>query len=275
MTEGLLWGAMKRIEWLLGITAMCALAGVSRAAAPTAALTFPDGGSGISGTLSGGVGWSFVPTTNITLTSVGYLDLAEPGGNPNVVVTLWSGTTNVLASYTGITDPLAPQSSIVTGAIPPLTLTAGKTYTITAHLAPLASSQIAAELYDNAGDYGYNPFEVAPQLSQFRGVLLGQNGVISPVFSPPDDQVVFYLGPTFSFVTGAPLPTLQIQAMAAQTVQLSWSTNAAGFSLQRAPAVTGPYTAVTNVPAVSGANYITTLPATNAGGYFRLSQPAP
>ena len=265
---------MKRIKSVLGFLAVCVLAEFSLSAAPIDALTFPDGGNGASGTAFGGVGWSFVPITNITVTSVGYLDLAEAGGNPNVVVTIWSGTTNVLASYTGITNPGAPQSSLITNAVSPLTLTAGKTYSITANLAPLATSQMAVELYDNTGAIWYNPFNLAPELSQFHGLVVSQAGVFAPAFPPPDDSSIFYLGPTFSFVTGSPAPSLQIYSFPNHTVQLAWSTNAAGFALQRAAAVTGAYTTVTNIPSISGASYIVTLPATNSG-YFRLSKPNP
>ncbi len=72
-----------------------------------------------------------------------------------------------------------------------------------------------------------------------------------------------------NFGPTVPIPQLQIQPSAANVV-LSWSVNAAGFTLQQAASLAGAWTAVTNTPIVSGDLQQVTLPATNSASYFRL-----
>jgi len=236
------------------------------------ALSFPNGpASGILAVLNGGAGWFFVPTTNLTLTSVGYLDLATVGGDPNAVVTIWAGTNSVVASYTGITDLSAQSGDIISVPVAPLLLAAGQPYSITVYVAPLADSSWSGALHDNSGAIQYDPFEVAPQLSQYHAWQLNQDGSFAPLFGDPaESQQLMWLGPTFTYQLGSPPPTLSIGLTNNNNVLLSWPTNAAGFVLQRSAAVTGAYTTVTNSPSVVGANYQTTLPRTNAAGFFRL-----
>jgi hypothetical protein len=265
---------MKPGRLLLGVMAAGAIAGFSSSMRAIDALTFPQGpGSDVSGFENGGFGWSFVPTTNIVVTSVGYLDLEESGGNPNVVVTIWIGTNTVLASYTGITNPGAQPDSIISTSIAPLTLIRGQLYTITAYTAPLSSSVTEFAVHDNSID-GESPFVVAPQLSQYEGLQLNQNGTFVPLSADPtENQELLYLGPTFTCDIFIPQAVLQIASAGPGSVELSWPTNAVGFSLQRSLVVTGPYTAVTNVPSVVGTNYTTTLPSAAATGFFRLAKP--
>jgi hypothetical protein len=240
------------------------------------ALTFANGpGSGIAFSLDGGPGWSFVPTTNLTVTSVGYLDLATAGGDPTAVVTIWAGTNAVIASYTGIINLTAQLGDVVSASIPPLGLIAGESYSITVNTAPLAASSWLGSLHDNSGVVQYDPFVVAPELGQFRAWQLNQTGTFSP---PPADpglvQQLLWLGPTFSYQVGSPPPILTIALTNSNLVLLSWPTNAVGFLLQSSRAASGNYADVTNVPTVVGTNYLTTLPRTNAASFFRLRKPS-
>lgn len=267
---------MKPGRLLLAIAAASILGGASFSSRAVDALTFPFGaGSDISGNASGGYGWSFVPTTNLVITSVGYLNLSGvAGGDPNIVVTIWSGTNTVLTSFTGITNPAANDASIIYTTIAPLSLTHGQPYAITAYTAPLASSLTAFAFLDSTGTITPYTFMVAPELGQYQCQQLSPGGTLSPAFpNPTQNSQSLFLGPIFTYEISTPRPLLKIAAAANQTVQLAWPTNAAGFALQRSLAVTGTYVAVTNVPSVVGTNYLTTLPSTNATGFFRLARP--
>lgn len=61
---------------------------------------------------------------------------------------------------------------------------------------------------------------------------------------------------------------------ATDKIAISWTTNAPGFSLETAVAVTGAptWTPVPGKPATSGSNYVVTLPPTNAASFFRLAK---
>jgi len=250
----------------------CALASCSSPALAVDALTFPNGpASGVGVLLSGGPGWSFVPTTNLLVTSIGYLDLATAGGDPGAVVTIWAGTNTVIASYTGITDPSAELGDIVSASIPALALTAGQSYLITVYTAPLSASTWSGSLLDNSGLVQYDPFQVAPELAQYRAWQLNPNGTFTPFYpDPAEDQQLLWLGPTFTYLIGSPRPSLTIAETNNNSVLLTWPTNAVGFVLQSSAAVTGTYSNVTNSPSVIGVNYATTLSRTNASAFFRL-----
>ncbi len=267
---------MKPGRLLLAIAAASISVGTSVSALAVDALTFPLGaGSDISGSASGGYGWSFVPTTNLVVTSVGYFNLTgAAGGDPNIVVTIWAGTNTVIASYTGITNPPGNTDSIISTTIAPLSLTHGQLYTITAHTTPLASSLTAFAFLDSTGTITSYTFVVAPELGQYQCQQLSPGGTLSPAFSDPaQNSESLYFGPIFTYEISTPRPILKIAGAANHTVQLAWPTNAVGFSLQRSLAVAGSYAAVTNVPSVVGTNYLTTLASTNATGFFRLARP--
>ena len=132
-----------RIWW--GALAAVALTASEALTLGTDALTFPNGPE--SGTVefnTGGAGWSFVPTTNLLVTGIGYLNTYAVGGDPNAVVAIWAGTNTVIASYAGISDPSAQVGDIISVAVPSLPLVAGQPYAITVYSAPLAGSEWSA-----------------------------------------------------------------------------------------------------------------------------------
>jgi hypothetical protein len=263
--------------WLGALVAAGALAASGSIARAVDAITFPNGpASGIGFSLDGGPGWSFVPTTNLTVTSVGYLDLGTTGGDPNAVVTIWAGTNTVIASYTGITDPSAQYGDPVSARVVPLGLTAGQGYSITVNIAPLAGSTWFGSLFDNSGTVEDDPFVVAPELSQYRAWQLNQNGTFGPPPADPSlNQQLLWLGPTFTYQLGSPPPVLTITLANSNSVVLRWPTNAVGFVLQSSLAVTGSYANAGISPSVIGANYTTLLPRTNAASFFRLRKQSP
>jgi hypothetical protein len=259
-----------RIWW--GALAAGALAVAQAPTCGVEALSFPTGpGSGIAESGFGGAGWSFVPTTNLLVTSVGYLVTDNGGGDPNAVVAIWAGTNSVIASYTGITDPSAQPGDIISAAVPSLPLAAGQPYTITVYSSPLALSTWYGARLDNSGQFVDAPFEVAAELSQYEAWRLNRNNTFTPLIPDPGlNQQMLWLGPTFTYTVGSPPPRLTIAHPTADSVSLTWPTNAVGFVLQGSALVQGAYSNVTNAPGVSGTNYSTTLPATNAAAFFRL-----
>jgi hypothetical protein len=263
---------MKRPRALWGILVAGALAGTGVPTLAVEAVSFLNGpASGVAVSLNGGPGWSFVPTTNLTVTAVGYLDLATTGGDPNAVVTIWAGTNTVLASYTGITDAGAELGEVVSATIPPLGLVAGQAYSITVSTAPLAGSSWYGSLHDNSGLVQYDPFELAPELGQYQAWQLNQNGTFAPLTPDPgENSQLLWLGPTFTYQIGSPPPVLTIALTNSNRVLLSWPTNAPGFVLQSSVAVTGTYAKVATSPSVVGVNYTTILTRTNAASFFRL-----
>jgi hypothetical protein len=259
----------------LEVLALGVLASISSHTLAKDALTFPLGaGSDTTALFPGGCGWSFVPTANIVVTSVGYLDVDGSGGDASVVVTLWSGTQTVLASYTGIDGPLAEPNTLISAAVPPLVLTAGRSYSITVQTGPLSSSFTSFALHDNSGTLTQNPFGVAPELGQYQGIQLSQSGVFAPLSSDPaENQQLLWFGPTFTYEIVVPHPVLIIATVGNNNVRLSWPTNAVGFSLQCSPSLNGMFSAITNTPSVSGTNFLTTLPSTKPATFFRLAKP--
>jgi hypothetical protein len=262
-----------RTVWA-GVAAAGVLASAPLPAQDIQALTFPYGAaSGIAYLQSGGAGWSFVPTANLTVTSVGYLDLAAAGGDPYAVVTIWSGTNTVLASYTGISDPFAPAGAIVSAPIAPLSLTVGQTYTITVNASSLSDSSWYGALHDNSGQVLYNPFQLGSALTQYQAWQLTRDGTFAPLSSDAGlNQQLLWLGPTFTYQIAPTPPRLTISLSPGNAVTLTWPTNASGYALQGSALVKGTYLTLTNTPVVVGSNYSATLPRTNAASFYRLSK---
>ena len=71
---------------------------------------------------------------------------------------------------------------------------------------------------------------------------------------------------------GPELPALQAARLAGGSIRLSWPAAAAGFSLQAADTVNGPYTPVAEPVTVEGDQNVVTVPASGGARYFRLQQ---
>ncbi len=117
---------------------LLAIRGLLSAQTDTDALTFPVSPKGtvqIVGYVNGGVGWSFVPGTNLSVTWVGSGSFPPSGGWPtNSEITFWTSTNKPLATYSAsqILTPLDwDTNDVVYGQIPPLRLAAGRQYYVT------------------------------------------------------------------------------------------------------------------------------------------------
>ncbi len=97
----------------------------SSGSADTTALT--RSATGLAGYNYGAVGFYFVPSLNLSVTSVGYLDVGLPA-NGDPIISFWSGSNSVLASFT-----LAPGSGsgLTISSNVSFSLTAGQPYSIT------------------------------------------------------------------------------------------------------------------------------------------------
>lgn len=116
-------------------------------------------------------------------------------------------------------------------------------------------------LYSFSGTDGSNPY--SSLIEDAEGNLFGTTELGGQY---GDYGTVFKL-------SGAVLRAPQLQlSRTAGTINLQWPTNFAGFTAQANPTVanSNSWSDLTNVPAVSGANYSITLPATNNHSFFRL-----
>ena len=128
-------------------------------------------------------------------------------------------------------------------------------------------------LYDNSGTIQYNPFQVAPELTQYKAWQLQPDGSFAPFSSDPSqNQQLLWLGPTFTYDIGSSRPVLTIAPTNSNSIILTWPTNAVGFVLQSSAVVKGSYTNVPGSPSVAGTSYTAILPRTNAAAFFRLAK---
>jgi hypothetical protein len=143
-------------------------------------------GTGFVGFYDGAVGFLFTPSVNLSVTSVQYLDFGSPG-NSDPVISFWSGSNSVLASFT-----LAPGSGsgMMVSSNVSFSLTAGLPYSITLQDGALSSGNLVLFSGSTNGQ-----FQVASQLAGYDSVFVNSNGVFASFGS---GNAIF--GPNFTFV---------------------------------------------------------------------------
>jgi hypothetical protein len=115
-----------------------------------------------------------------------------------------------------------------------------------------------------------SPFGFWDQNGSFRVTMLSGSATIFRV------EAFVATGPFFCPCNGyswaiAPSPKLKI-SRSADSVQVSWSTNAVGFILESTPSLSPiNWTPVTSTPTVVGDYFVMTVQGT--GGFFRLQKP--
>ena len=174
---------------------------------------------------TGGAGFSFVPSTNLIVTRVGYLYMGEV----DPVISIWSSTNSVLASY-----ELAPGTSSLQMVYTNITLTlaAGQPYSITLQDGPLAAgNSVVFQASSTQGSAPNGQFQVAPDLTHYVGEEINSSGAFFNF-----DTNLFFLGPNFSYQiqpaqTLNP-PMLTIQRIDPVTVTISWPSPSLGWMLQ-------------------------------------------
>ena len=241
--------AFSIIPALIAAAGLCAAA---EAQADTTAVT-PTGSSS-AGFVSGAVGFSFTPTTNLTVTSVGYLDYGD--GAP--VIRFWSDTNYVFASFA---LPPGTHSATMIYSNVSLTLLAGQRYTVTvedASATPLSFNY-------------YTSFQAAPELANYTAQIYSSG-------SFADNGAGYYFqGPDFLYTNQAASvtsPQLTILQQSSTNVLLRWPASPSGFVLQDTPSLDAPIWAVlTNaMTTVNGTNEVSDVIGPG-NSFYRLYHP--
>jgi hypothetical protein len=142
----------------------------------------------------GGVGWSFVPTSDLMVTAI---------SSSAPQVSFWLGTNQVIANY----DYAGPYGSLLLGAttnfqsVAPLLLSAGQTYFISTQFSNF-TSQVNSFVFGP----GATSFTNSSYISQFASYSLSTSDQWSPTTTPPDNSNYLLLGPNFQFQV-VPEPT--------------------------------------------------------------------
>lgn len=154
------------------------------ARADTAALT--ESSLSFVGFNKGPVGFFFVPSVNLDVTSVSYLDEGLPA-NSDPIISFWSGSNTVLTSFN---LPPGSGSGLTIASNVSFSLTAGQPYSITVQDDALSNGNPVLFAGSTNG-----VFQVASQLTDYNSVIVDSNGVFTSFGS---DGALF--GPNFTFV---------------------------------------------------------------------------
>lgn len=209
-----------------------------------------------------GVGFTFVPTTNLLVTQVGYYAniLSQP------LVRVWSGT-NEIASYDLSPDPVT--YDMVYSNVPPLSLIAGQTYSITLQDGPLSSNNpvVVAAWFGTV---------LAPEIGSYVPIQLVSDGTFNNLADPtnaPTNSPLF-LGPDFQYQVAQTLgpPTLAV-ASSGTSVVVSWPSAWAAWTLQQNPDIgTTNWTDSGYAVSNDGTNNSVTITPPLGNLFFRLRQ---
>ena len=145
------------------------------------------------GYANAGVGWSFVPTSDLLVTAI---SATAPQ------VSFWLGTNQVIATY----NYLGPYGGPPTFAAPTnfqtvsnLLLSAGQTYFISTQQSNFTSG-VVLFIYSQDRTNGTPLFNTSPYISQFASYYLSSSGQWSSTTTPPSENVNYVLlGPNFQF----------------------------------------------------------------------------
>lgn len=151
-------------------------------------------GPGIPGYILGGVGWSFVPTSDLLVTGISSTD-------PQV--DFWLGTNQNVASFF-YAGPYETGGFVFNNGAPTnfqsvsnLLLFAGQTYFISTQETNF--TQLASPFFYSFNGTNGPAFSTSTYISQFASYLLSTNGQWSPLVTPPDNSYNVYIGPNFQF----------------------------------------------------------------------------
>lgn len=145
----------------------------------------------VVGYASGGVGWSFVPTSDLLVTGIS-------STAPQVI--FWSETNQAIASY-NYTGPLigvtGPSTNFQT--VPSLLLSAGHTYFISAQHSNFTDTANFV-VFSRNNPNGFLSFDTSAYISQFASWLISPSGQWSSPLSPASENAnCIFLGPNFQF----------------------------------------------------------------------------
>lgn len=226
------------------------------------------------GFIYGGVGWSFVPNTNLLVTWVGSGSIPLVDGWPtDDEVTFWTSPTTPIANYSGdqIATPLDWETNYVGyGQISPLRLAAGRQYYVTQGAG--SNSFLAVAAYQSLGytspDEPMPPFQPAAELI-YAGLYDGDL-TNNPLEASSYQTDFLILGPTFRFQVLPGPPPLEIMPCGGALV-LAWPTNAPDSVVETSPLLSAPaWEEMSSTPAVLGEMFVVTNFLSGPMGFFRL-----
>ena len=144
----------------------------------------------ILGYTNGGVGWTFVPTSDLLVTAI---SATAPQ------VSFWLGMNQIIANYNYFNSSRDP--IYVFQPVTPLFLSAGQSYSISAQNPNFASTIVFYVFGPNPGGspFGPAPFSVSAYISQFASYSVSDTGQWSPLATPPDNSSYLGFGPNFQF----------------------------------------------------------------------------
>jgi len=215
-----------------------------------------------------GVGWSFVPTSDLLVTAVN-------STAPQVM--FWQGTNQAIATY-DYTGPYGSEEGAPTNfqAIPFLPLSAGQLYSISTQYSNF-TSLIFLYAFANNG-YGGSPPYITPftnssYISQFASYYISPSGEWTSTTTPPSENVnALALGPNFQFQL-APIspPELRILPRGIDVI-LTWPTNAVSFTLQSTTNLISPavWSTVSAEAIVIGGQNVVTNAISGSQQFYRL-----
>jgi hypothetical protein len=217
-----------------------------------------------------GLGWSFKPLTDISVTHAGfYFGQPTTQWPHGTRITFWDSTNAPLAAYdeqTIQTPVETDTNNIVYGEIAPLTLKAGKEYFVTAGLGP-PSTIVVRMFTSDFSDPVTPPFQAAPDLLPQNSYVYNlSTGMLTPL--TPMQSTLLTVGPTFRFQTVQ--PRLQIQTLINRVV-ISWPTNSSNYTLETSTNLfSTTWEQVTNQPVSFGQYYNLVYPNNHGIHFFRL-----
>lgn len=240
--------------------------------AATAQLTFDalifGSGSAPHSYSHGGIGWTFVPSTDLIVTSIG---ITATVGVP-VRVGFWAGTDRCITNYVAFswTNTLTYES------ISPLFLTAGTDYGISFEATNLSSGIVIFDGYSRYGVEGIPVFDTSPYITQFENFVISTNGQWTPSPAPGINGDYLYLGATFRFEllqppTNAPFKITSVSSRTNGIITIQWdSVTNQLYQVNRSITLSGSNHSVlaSNILATPPSNTFSDKAATNSASFY-------
>jgi len=212
-------------------------------------------------------GFSFRPTTNITIEALGFAFTTQPLPASYVVRVLNHAGAQLAVATLSTSN--APGAGFIYTNIPPLALAAGSTNFLTCYneldFLSIGTKSWTGR-YVNESDADGGSFDVASELDYITATI----GTAPPFGS--NDSSLLFVGPTFQF-TVLQTSRMHIALTSSNTALVSWPATDTLGQLQTAPDLATTMTNVPAVPTVVGPSKVVEWPTTDTQAFFRLKYP--
>jgi hypothetical protein len=171
----------------------------------------------LEGYANSGVGWSFVPNTDLVVAAIATL---APEHFTPATVNFWQGTNQIIATFTYTATTLGGVPTNYQ-LISPLVLSAGQTYSVSAWSAGPDFPTTLFTFWGRNEIADLPPFNTSPHINYLAGYYVSTNNLWSPLTTPPSLTMdVLALGPNFRFFFR---PSIQARAEAGGGLTLAWN----------------------------------------------------